>query len=94
MQGKDVSEQATECKSYVGIDVCESWLDIHILPAAESFRLANTSEGHKQLKRRLKAHDVELVAIEATGKWHRALHRSLHAGGWRVAIVNPRPAVR
>lgn len=89
MQGKDVSEQATERKSYVGIDVCESWLDIHILPAAESFRLANTSEGHKQLKRRLKAHDVELVAIEATGKWHRALHRGLHAGGWRVAIVNP-----
>ncbi len=27
--------------------------------------------------------------IEATGKWHRQVHRSLHAGGYKVRIVNP-----
>jgi hypothetical protein len=27
--------------------------------------------------------------IEATGKWHRQVHRSLHAAGWRAAVVNP-----
>jgi transposase len=41
------------------------------------------------LKRSLKAHEVALVAMEATGKFHRPAHRSLHAGGCRVAVVNP-----
>ena len=27
--------------------------------------------------------DVTLIAIEATGKWHRQVHRSLHASGFR-----------
>lgn len=89
MQGKEMSEPKAERTSYVGIDVCESWLDVHIIPAALTFRVANTAQGHAQLKRRLKAHDVELIAIEATGKWHRKVHRSLHAGGYRVAVVNP-----
>src|SRR5262249_5192949 len=89
MQGKDVSEQEAKCKSSVGIDVCEGWLDVHILPANQALRVPNTREGHRTLKRRLKRYDVGLIAIEATGKWHRQLHRSLHASGYRVAIVNP-----
>jgi transposase len=89
MQGKEPSEQETNGKSYVGIDVCQSWLDIHVLPAAITLRVPNTDQGHRALKRRLKAHEVELIAVEATGKWHRQLHRSLHASGYRVAVVNP-----
>jgi transposase len=89
MQGKDASEQEAKCKSSVGIDVCEGWLDVHILPANQAFRIPNTREGHRTLKRRLKRYDVGLVAIEATGKWHRQLHRSLHAGEYQVRVVNP-----
>ena len=93
MQGKEVSEQETEGEAYVGIDVCESWLDVHVLPAGKAFRVANTSQGQRQLKRRLVADKVALIAPEATGeatgKWHRQTHRSLHASGYRVAIVNP-----
>ena len=93
MQGQESSgqssEQETSGKSYVGIDVCQDWLDIHILPAATTLRVANSEQGHRLLKRRLEAHEVELTAIEATGKWHRKLHRSLHASGYRVAVVNP-----
>ncbi|MFN4090872.1 MAG: hypothetical protein ACK4QW_17770, partial [Alphaproteobacteria bacterium] len=81
MQGKDLSEQKAALKAYVGIDVCESWLDVHILPAGIAFRVANGIHGHRQVKRRLKTWNVALIVIEATGKWHRALHRSLHAGG-------------
>ena len=44
MQGKEVSEQETEGEAYVGIDVCESWLDVHVLPAGKAFRVANTSQ--------------------------------------------------
>jgi len=89
MQGKDVSEQETRGQSYVGIDVCKSWLDVHILPAEQAFRVPNTSPGHRTLKRRLERYDVGLIAIEATGKWHRPIHRSLNASGVRVRIVNP-----
>jgi transposase len=89
MQGKDVSEQAAKAKSNVGIDVCKDWLDVHILPSEQAFRVANTPAGHKALKRRLGRHDVDLIVIEATGKWHRHIHRSLDAGGYRVRVVNP-----
>src|SRR5215475_9453097 len=89
MQGKESSEQETSIRSYVGIDVSQSWLDVHVLPAGVAFRIANTSEGHRQLKRRLKGSDVGLVALEATGKWHRQVHRSLHGSGYRTAVVNP-----
>jgi transposase len=88
MQGKESSEQETG-KSYVGIDVCQDWLDVHVLPAAITWRVQNTAQGHRLLKRRLEDRGVDLIAIEATGKWHRQLHRSLHASGYRVAVVNP-----
>lgn len=89
MQGKELSEQQALEQSSVGIDVCEAWLDVHILPGGVAFRVANTPQGHRQIKRRLKALQVRSVVIEATGKWHRPVHRSLHAGGYAVALVNP-----
>jgi len=89
MQGKAVSEQKTEGKSNVGIDVCKAWLDVHILPCRQAFRVPNTSEGHRALKRRLKAHDIALIVMEATGRWHHQIHRSLDASGYRTRVVNP-----
>jgi transposase len=89
MQGKESSEQKTEYKSSAGIDVCKNWLDAHVVPQNRSLRVSNDAQGHRQLKRWLAKNDVRLIAIEATGKWHRQVHRSLHANGFRVAIVNP-----
>jgi len=89
MQGKESSEQETSDGSYVGIDVSQSWLDVHILPANVAFRVPNSSQGHHQLKRRLDGYRVRLIALEATGKWHRQVHRALHSAGYRVAVVNP-----
>jgi transposase len=88
MQGKEASEQETR-KCTAGIDVSKNGLDVHVLPAAESVHVANTSEGIRQLKRWLLRRKVELVAIEATGKWHRPVCRSLSASEIAVAIVNP-----
>jgi transposase len=89
MQGKESSEQKTECQSNAGIDVCKNWLDAHVVPQGCSLRVSNDPQGHRQLKRWLLKRDVRLIAIEATGKWHRQVHRSLHASGFEVAIVNP-----
>lgn len=89
MQGKEVPGPKAEPDSSVGVDVGKSWLDAHVLPAGESLRVDNTSEGIRKLKRWLGRFRVELVALEATGKWHRALHRSLHAAGIPVAVTDP-----
>jgi transposase len=88
MQGKEASEQET-LKSTAGIDVSKSWLDAHVYPASRSLRVANTSAGIRQLKRWLLHHKVKLVAVEATGKWHREVCRSLAASPIAVAIVDP-----
>jgi transposase len=89
MQGKEASEQETNIKSNAGIDVSKDWLDAHVLPNEQRLRVPNTGEGVRQLKRWLSQFDVALVAIEATGKWHRELHRSLAASAIAVAIVDP-----
>jgi transposase len=89
MQGKELSEQTTAAKSNVGIDACKSWLDTHVLPSAQTLRVANTGEGIRKLKRWLDRFEVSLVVIEATGKWHRQVHRSLIAAGIAVAVTDP-----
>ena len=89
MQGKEPSEQVAKAKSYVGIDVSKSWLDVHVLPSGETLRVPNTPEGIRKLKRWLVRLELALVVIEATGKWHRPLHRSLHASAIPVAVVDP-----
>ncbi len=88
MQGKEPSEQET-MKITAGIDVSKAWLDAHVLPADEALRVPNTAVGIAKLKRWLVRHKVELVAAEATGKWHRLLCRSLHASQIPVAITDP-----
>lgn len=88
MQGKEVSEQETR-KCTAGIDVSKDRLDAHVLPAAQSLAVANTSEGIRQLKRWLLRHKVDLIAVEATGKWHRELCRSLRASNLAVAVIDP-----
>lgn len=88
MQGK-VSPERSATRIYVGIDICKTRLDVYIHPLGRTLRLSNDRAGLKRLKDVLKAHDVALVVMEATGKLHRLAHRNLHAGGLPVAVVNP-----
>ena len=89
MQGKVSLEQGAATRVYVGIDVCKAWLDVHVHPLGQAFRVPNTRDGLKQLKRRLANVDVALIVMEATAKFHREAHRNLHASGFVVAVVNP-----
>jgi transposase len=89
MQDKEASEQETKAKCNVGIDVSKDWLDVHALPVGEALRLPNTSEGIRHLKRWLARFDLALIAVEATGKWHRPLRRSLDAAAMPSAVVDP-----
>ena len=89
MQGKEASEQETKAKSSVGIDVSKTWLDIHVLPSGETLRVVNDPAGIRRLRRWLMRFDLAIVVVEATGKWHRAVRRSVHASGIPVAVVDP-----
>lgn len=89
MQGKELSNQEARVECSVGIDVSKSWLDVCVLPRGETLRLGNTLQGLRQLKRWLRGRRVALIALEATGKWHRAAHRSLYASGLPVTVVDP-----
>lgn len=89
MQGKVASEQGTNGKSSAGIDVSQDWLDAHIRPCGATLRVANDPSGIRKLKRWLVSHNVVLIVVEATGKWHRAVRRSLYADGIAVAEVDP-----
>jgi len=89
MQGKEASEQETKAKCNVGIDVSKDWLDVHALPSEERLRVPNTCQGVRQLKRWFKRLDLALVVVEATGRWHRHVQRSLAASAIPVAVVDP-----
>ena len=90
MQGKVSLEDSAAVRVYVGIDVCKDWLDVHVHPTGQAFRVPNTREGLKQLKRRLAGLHVGLIVMEATGKLHREAFRNLHDSGFPVAVINPR----
>jgi len=88
MQGKEPSDQETQYCT-VGIDVSQSWLDVYIHPSETRLRVANDRSGIAKLKRRLLPMAADFVAVEATGRWHLQLCRSLSASGIAIRVVDP-----
>jgi transposase len=88
MQGKITSVGAGDAV-YVGIDVCKAWLDVYLHPTGQSFRVPNSKEGIRRLRKELGRAKVALVIVEATGKLYRLVHRTLSQAGYPVAAVNP-----
>ena len=89
MQGKVLPEQNTMPAVYAGIDVCKEWLDADVPAHSTKFRVNNDRFGRRRLNRELAKLAVTQVVMEATGKYHRAAQRSLHAAGFAVAVVDP-----
>jgi len=89
MQGQSLLEARSAQPVYVGIDVCKDYLDAYLHPLTDRWRVANDRDGIRQLKRRLRGHEVTLVVMEATATYHRLAHRSLSQSGLAVAVVNP-----
>jgi transposase len=78
---------------HVGIDVSKRRLDAHAIPSGEAIAVDNTADGVARLigfLRRLG--DVELVLLEATGRYERRCAADLLEAGFNVAVVNPRQA--
>jgi transposase len=76
----------------VGIDVSKRCLDVCSLPDGQTFTVPNEQEGVDELLSRLEGMNVELVVLEATGRYERLAATSIASAGIAVAIVNPRQA--
>jgi transposase len=74
--------------SYVGIDVSKDRLDVAML-GGQYGSVPNTGEGIAQLVQWLQEVNPELIVVEATGGYQRAVVEALFGAGLAVAVVNP-----
>jgi transposase len=75
------------------VDVASAHLDACVGPQGPELRVANTAAGIAELASFCRAHQAELVVMEATGGYERLAFGLLWADGLACAVVNPR-AVR
>lgn len=74
---------------YVGIDVSKDRLDVAVSDGRE-FQLGNDEAGHRQLCELLSVETPQLVVMEATGGYERAVAAEMAAQGLAIRIVNAR----
>jgi len=77
---------------FVGIDVAKAQLDIALRPTGERWAVTNGEAGIAALVTRLQTIDPQLIVLEATGGYQRAVVAALAAAGLPIVVVNPRQA--
>jgi transposase len=87
------TRQVTVTDLICGVDVCSAALDVRLGRDGAMRRFTNDSAGITELIAFCKEHQVDLVALEATGGYERLAFAMLWGAGLATAIVNPR-AVR
>lgn len=75
--------------SYVGIDVSKDRLDVAVLGERQEMQADNTPEGIAGLVQEMLGLQPELIVVEATGGYQRAVVEALFWAGLAVAVVNP-----
>lgn len=81
-----------EQQQWVGIDVCQKYLDVYIRPIRELFQVTNDESGITELVKKLRAIKPELIVCEATGGMELTAAIELTQAELAVAIINPRQA--
>ena len=80
---------ATSSEMYVGIDVSKGRLDVAVLGEAREWQVDNTQAGIAKLVHQMENLQSELIVVEATGGYQRAVVEALFWAGLAVAVVNP-----
>jgi transposase len=75
--------------SYVGIDVSKDRLDIAVLGEKQAWQVENNCKGIDELVRQMQEMQPELIVVEATGGYQRAVVDTLFHAGLCVSVVNP-----
>lgn len=76
----------------VGIDVAKAQLDIALRPIGTRWTVSNDDAGIADLVTRLQGIGPQLIVLEATGGFQRAVVAALAAAALPVVVVNPRQA--
>ena len=79
-------------KQWVGIDVCQKYLDIYVRPLGNLFQITNDEVGINKLVQILAKIQPELIVLEATGGMEINATIKLTEAGLAVAVINPRQA--
>ena len=89
IQEKKTITTATSPFIVMGIDVSKDQLDVYVSPAGNHHSFKNDAGGVAELVNVCRDHDADLVVLEATGRYHRMAHKTLHDAGVRTAVANP-----
>ncbi len=73
-----------------GIDIGKAHFDVAVHGSKAAVRLANDADGRAQLVVWLGEHGVARVGLEASGGYERDACEALRAGGFEVALLQPR----
>ena len=76
-------------ENYAGIDVSKDKLDFAIHGSDIFLTVPNDRRGIQKLIRQCILHNVQLIVLEPTGKFHRRVHEQFHEADIAVAAVNP-----
>ena len=79
----------TSSETYVGIDVSKDRLDVAVLGEKQEKQVCNSQAGIKELVQWMQELQPELIVVEATGGYQRAVVEALFLAGLAVAVVNP-----
>jgi transposase len=74
---------------YVGIDVAKDKLDLAVLGETRAEQVSNDGDGIASLVERMLEMRPDLIVVEATGGYQRAVVLKLFEAGLPVAVVNP-----
>jgi len=80
---------ATSHGKFVGIDVSKDKLDVAVLGEKPEWQVDNSKSGIKALVKQMQELGPELIVVEATGGYQRAVVDGLFRSGLAVAVVNP-----
>ncbi|GFD96618.1 IS110 family transposase [Alteromonas sp. KUL156] len=73
----------------VGVDTGKDFLDIHIRPLNEYFKVSNNKKGIGEAIKRLRKLDIERVVIESTGRYEAEFVAACAKADIAFSVVNP-----
>jgi transposase len=79
-------------EQWVGIDVCQKYLDVYVRPLDKLFQVTNDEVGITQLVQTLVEIQPKLIVLEATGGMEIDAAIKLTEAKLAVAVINPRQA--
>jgi transposase len=77
-------------RTFIGIDVSQDHLDVHVRPAGLRQRFANTTAGIAELLAWVRPQAAERIVFESTGPYQKAAVGALLAEGLPAVVVNAR----